>query len=121
MGCVQCGGPYHPASGHWYERWDVVVCGGCYKPFVRWVKGMMARKWSGAAFYEEAATSIRPRRRDVWHPDCEVEVTRAGGDVLCEICGQTYYRHPHCSASKFEGWSDGYYATVLCDGRHVHL
>jgi hypothetical protein len=57
--CFKCGGPYHPATGHWDERFNVVFCGACYKPFVKWLKGHLKRKWGNANFYEEAATSIK--------------------------------------------------------------
>lgn len=59
MRCFQCKGPYHPATGHYYREFKVAFCGGCYQPFVKWVAGHTKRKWSGASFYEEAATSIR--------------------------------------------------------------
>lgn len=60
MRCVQCKGPYNEATGNLYPHWGVVVCGTCYRPFVKWVSGMVKRRWSGAAFYEEAATSVKP-------------------------------------------------------------
>lgn len=59
MRCVQCKGPWHPSSGHWYEEWGIVVCGGCYKPFLAWLSGHLKRRWGKVRFYDEAATSIR--------------------------------------------------------------
>jgi hypothetical protein len=61
--CFKCGGPYHPATGHWNERFDVVFCGACYRPFVKWLSGHLKRRWGGANFYQEAATSIRAPSR----------------------------------------------------------
>lgn len=125
MTCFQCGGPYHPATGHIYPEWDVAFCGGCYKPFVKWLRGHLKREWSGHSFYEEASRSLgaRPpgrRRYEIHHPDCEEPVERAGGGVECRICGREYYDHPYCSSSWNEGM-DCHSAQVLCDGRHVHL
>ena len=56
--CLQCKGPYHEATGNYYEEWNVVFCGACYKPFVVWTKGMHKRKWGGEYFYDEAWSSI---------------------------------------------------------------
>lgn len=54
--CFQCGGPYHPATGHWDERWDVVFCGACYKPFVKWLAGHLSRRWRKLRFYDHAVS-----------------------------------------------------------------
>jgi hypothetical protein len=61
--CSQCGGPFHPATGHQDERFKVQFCGACYRPFVKWLSGHTKRKWGGANFYEEAATSIKAPKR----------------------------------------------------------
>lgn len=58
MKCFQCGGPFHPATGH-FHRPDVPVCGPCFRPFVAWVKQHTKRKWSGQSFYEAAASSVK--------------------------------------------------------------
>jgi hypothetical protein len=53
MRCFFCGGVYHPSTGHrWNER--VVACGPCAKDFVRWLRGMLNRKWGKQNFYEAA-------------------------------------------------------------------
>ena len=57
--CFCCGGPFHPATGHYHQP-DVPVCGACTRRFVRWLKGHLKRRWGGHEFYAEAATSIRP-------------------------------------------------------------
>ena len=64
MRCFACGGPYHEASGHLWRELGIAYCGPCYRHFAKWMKGHLARKWSGASFYDEAATAIvagRPR------------------------------------------------------------
>ena len=59
--CFACGGPYHPATGHWFGPAfpDVFYCGRCARYFVRWMSGHLKRKWNKGAFYEEAQTSVR--------------------------------------------------------------
>lgn len=59
--CIQCKGvhPYHPDTGHVYVEWGVVVCGTCYRVFVKWLAGHLRRRWGGLRFYDHAATSIR--------------------------------------------------------------
>lgn len=39
--------------------------------------------------------------------------TRAGGDVICSLCGFDYYSHPHHPVCL--------YLTVLCDGSVMKL
>lgn len=58
--CLQCGGPYHPATGHWDQHFDVVFCGACYKPFIAWLAGHLKRRWGKLRFYDHA-TSRTPR------------------------------------------------------------
>lgn len=60
MKCFSCPGPYHPSTGHYDTKYDIAFCGVCYGRFVRWLHGHLKHQWSGASFYEEAATSIRP-------------------------------------------------------------
>lgn len=60
MRCFQCHGPFHPASGNWYEQWQIGFCGACYKPFVKWLSGHLKRKWGGLNFYEHAARRPQP-------------------------------------------------------------
>jgi hypothetical protein len=59
--CSACGGPFHPASGHYHQA-DVRVCGPCMKHFVQWFKGHSKGKYGHpkASFYEAAVTSIKP-------------------------------------------------------------
>lgn len=57
--CFSCPGPYHPATGDWDPVWKIGRCGVCMTRFVKWMKGHLAREWSGHAFYEEAKTSVR--------------------------------------------------------------
>jgi hypothetical protein len=61
MRCFACKGPYHESSGHNWREVGVVYCGRCYRHFASWMKGHMKRKWSGASFYDEAATSVRAK------------------------------------------------------------
>lgn len=44
---------------------------------------------------------------------------RAGGDVVCEDCGDTYYKHPH--ASRPVDWENRPFLHVLCNGDLVKL
>ena len=45
---------------------------------------------------------------------------RAGGDVICEICGQTYYNHPEYLPSAKT--NDGVpWLNELCNGELVKL
>ncbi|HVZ88056.1 MAG TPA: hypothetical protein VHG72_13880 [Polyangia bacterium] len=55
---MQCRGPFHPATGHVDRLTGALFCGACYRPFVKWIAGHTKRKWGGANFYEEAATSV---------------------------------------------------------------
>jgi Mor family transcriptional regulator len=61
MRCNCCGGPFHPATGDYDKKYDRATCGACYRPFVKWVKGMMSRRWGGQNFYAAAATSIKAK------------------------------------------------------------
>jgi hypothetical protein len=45
---------------------------------------------------------------------------RAGGDCVCEDCGEIYYKHPRCANSGLPA-QESYVLRVLCDGRHVKL
>jgi hypothetical protein len=59
--CFACGGPYHPSTGHLFREYPgVAYCGACYRPFLKWMKGHLNRRWGKQKFYEEAVTSIRP-------------------------------------------------------------
>jgi hypothetical protein len=58
--CFACPGPYHPATGHLFAP-GVAYCGPCYRHFIGWYKAHTRRRWGGADFYVEAATSIRAR------------------------------------------------------------
>lgn len=60
MKCFSCSGPFHPASGHYWSP-DVPVCGPCIRHFLVWFKQHMKRRWGGANFYAEAATSIKAK------------------------------------------------------------
>lgn len=57
--CLQCRGPYHEASGHRDRATGAVFCGGCYRPFLAWLKGHLKRRWGGVHFYEHTETSRR--------------------------------------------------------------
>ena len=55
---------------------------------------------------------------------CAIEVHRASGDVVCNVCGETYYEHRRCLGSAYDETGTGrlvYPTHVLCDGTHVHL
>jgi hypothetical protein len=58
--CFSCGGAFHTATGDYDRVWDMARCGVCMTRFLKWLKGHLEREWSGAAFYEEARTSVRP-------------------------------------------------------------
>lgn len=61
MRCQVCGGPWHPASGDWDERWQRATCGACHRGWIAYVKQHFKRRWGGKGndFYKEAETSIR--------------------------------------------------------------
>lgn len=58
MRCFACQGPFSEVTGHFFAP-DVPYCGRCIRIFYQWMKGHTNRRWSGASFYEEAATSVR--------------------------------------------------------------
>ena len=59
-----------------------------------------------------------PRTRDKGrtlrpHESMEVpEFTRVLGEMVCELCGRKYWRHPH--AMEFLDWQGNPYLRVLC-------
>jgi hypothetical protein len=57
--CSACDNPYHPATGHVLGD-RTQLCGPCARHFVAFVKSHTKRKWGGVAFYEHAATSVKP-------------------------------------------------------------
>jgi hypothetical protein len=57
--CFACRGPFHPASGHVFTP-EICYCGPCYRHFMAWFRSHTHRRSSGACFYTEALTSIRP-------------------------------------------------------------
>lgn len=69
MRCSACGGMFHPATGHcWTET--CVLCLGCTKDFIRWIKAREAqygRPWRrrgkrfDATFTDAALTSIKAK------------------------------------------------------------
>jgi hypothetical protein len=56
--CIQCGGPFHPASGHQWSK-EAVVCGRCHRNFIDWLKIQLKRITRKKRFYVEAVSSIR--------------------------------------------------------------
>ena len=62
MKCSACGGPFHPATGHYHQE-DVAICGPCIRHFLDWLKGHTAQRRRGFDFYAAAATSIKPDAR----------------------------------------------------------
>jgi hypothetical protein len=49
----------------------------------------------------------------------EVDFIRASGDVICEVCGKPYRKHPF--DMEIIGWQDEPFLNVLCDGTRVKL
>lgn len=53
MKCTMCGGPWHPATGHWESdrrHW----CKGCTLGMIKLLKEYLPRRWGGVKFYEHA-------------------------------------------------------------------
>lgn len=67
----------------------------------------------------EARRILRRLLHKLWkmfvlgEPVPEEDDGRASGNVVCEACGETYYRHPE---DPREPWM-----TLLCGGRRVKL
>ena len=53
MRCTMCGGPFHPATGHW-ESEKRHWCGTCTRGMVKMLKDMTPRRWGGVRFYDHA-------------------------------------------------------------------
>ncbi len=54
----------------------------------------------------------------------EVEINRASGEAICEVCGKKYYDHPPDLRFWEEvayGNGKHYWVTLLCDGSTVKL
>lgn len=68
-----------------------------------------------------------------WPPRCKVcgrfmrrdksveinEFVRAGGDVICEVCGKKYYDHP--MDKEILSWGGYPFLNVGCDGTRLKL
>lgn len=54
ISCNSCGAPWHDASGHIDEDRGEVWCGACARDMLKFLKGMLARRWGGVKFYEHA-------------------------------------------------------------------
>jgi hypothetical protein len=51
--CTMCGGPFHPATGHWVNEkrhW----CGPCTRSMIALLKDYLPRRWGGVRFYDLA-------------------------------------------------------------------
>lgn len=59
MRCIQCKGPFHPATGDYNRADDVATCGACIRAFYDWLKGHTRRRWQKMRFYEHTETSRR--------------------------------------------------------------
>lgn len=86
MRCKQCGGPFHPSSGHFHAP-DFPICGACIRPFIAFYKGRMAYRKKGASFADAAATSIHApptssRRARRLIPDNQIENDVKVADVI---------------------------------------
>jgi hypothetical protein len=51
--CTMCGGPFHPATGHW-ESEKRHWCGVCSRSMVKLYRDMQNRRWGGVRFYDHA-------------------------------------------------------------------
>jgi len=58
---------------------------------------------------------VLPYPADQTEPEC----VRAGGDVICEVCGEVYYRH--ADDPRVLSYDGHPFMTFLCDGRSVKL
>jgi hypothetical protein len=52
--------------------------------------------------------------------DCNADMIRASGDVVCAICDRVYRKHPRCRGH-YDRSGEYYWLHVLCDGLHVKL
>lgn len=88
------------------------------------------RRWDGRRYVLDVPAELAGRlrriyvRRVLWleavadpapDHDRRLHFTRAGGDCVCDQCGEVYYDHP---ADLFD---DGHCLTVLCDRSRVKL
>ena len=58
MQCLQCKGPWHPATGHVFTP-EARLCGPCARQFFSWMRATLRRRCNGHELYAAAATSIR--------------------------------------------------------------
>lgn len=68
--CTMCGGPFHPATGHWASEkrhW----CGPCTRSMVQMLKEMQPRRWGKVRFYDLA--TVPTGTRDLC-PKCRGDV-----------------------------------------------
>lgn len=63
---------------------------------------------------------VDPGHCGVCH-EAEPKFTRAGGDVVCAVCGKKYYDHPRDASPAATGYDGSRPLAVLCDGRRVKL
>lgn len=54
VSCNMCGAPWHQASGHLDLEQGRVWCGPCTKGMIKFLKGMLVRRWGGVRFYDHA-------------------------------------------------------------------
>lgn len=59
MRCMNCGGPFHPSTGHAFSV-TAVLCGPCARDFFAWVRKRMTPRKKGPDFGVAAASSVRP-------------------------------------------------------------
>ena len=65
---------------------------------------------------------LTPRLGLTCNEDCEAELFRVDGRMLCGTCKKPYYDHPYCKGQVSTIGGDPYYFIhVACDGRHLKL
>jgi len=83
---------------------QAVICDDCYEKKQRLTRSVVPCQ---TAEWKELPRNYRDAGAD------EPEYIRAGGGVVCEACGKTYYDHPQHNEFSF--------LNVLCDGTVVKL
>jgi hypothetical protein len=110
--CSACGGPFHPATGHYHQA-DVRVCGPCMRHFVDWVKTHTKGKYGHpkSSFYDAAATSIKPgmnKAEVIDYPTTHqlgMEVPEGGSS--CAKCKFVSEDLEKCGNEQFREWNGG--------------
>lgn len=90
-----------------------------YDPEMRkWWSYSYACRWMPRGPYDTFEDATEFAETPAEHTqDPDGEWPRCGGDVICELCGKTYYKHPLDGPDGY----DGKFLNRICDGRLVKL